>query len=746
LKLVGYSNRWSVRPGETLDFFVSSAAGDIRAELVRLIHGDLDPRGPGLRQERIPSPIDAVHRGIAQQIHAGSYAQVKGERLPDSGWSVACWLWPTAPAAGVQGVVTCWRPEEKRGLGLFVADGHLQLWAGDGNSIQRVSASATLAAREWYFVCFGFDVVTGRAFATCRAARRSPLGNRDSDVSLQLASSPHARECDLLFGAGWLKDAGRRGADACYNGKIADAVLLAGIPGPTVLSALQSGGSIAAGLGGEVLADWDFAQDPQSRTLFDRSGNERHGVIVNRPTGAVAGPRFAGDVDRPREAPAQYNALHFHDDDLEDAGWERSFSLDIPQGLRSGVYAVLLSSGEHRDYVPFFVCAPRQRPSARVAVLMPTLTYLAYANESLDMESKLGSLVPLRNRNRDVEAHAYIEEQRLLSTYDVHADGSGVCYASILRPCLGSMRPTQRARARDAAHKLGADLHLIDWLEAKSIPYDVITDHDLHREGAELLGSYRAVMTGVHAEYWTEPMLDALAHYQNAGGRFICLSGNGLYWVTALNDSGTTLEVRRWGGTRAWTCEPGEQTLCLTGEPGGLWRHRGRPPQKYVGVGMAAQGFDRNAPYRRTPASRDPRAAFIFEGVDEELIGDFPALNMTWGAAGFEIDRADAKLGTPPHALILASATGFSDSYQRSIEECELMTPFSGGHDDPQIRADMVFFECPHGGAVFAVGSISWCSTLSYASYSNNVSLILENVVKAFAADGPLPAQARSER
>jgi N,N-dimethylformamidase len=35
-------------------------------------------------------------------------------------------------------------------------------------------------------------------------------------------------------------------------------------------------------------------------------------------------------------------------------------------------------------------------------------------------------------------------------------------------------------------------------------------------------------------------------------------------------------------------------------------------------VGFAAQGFDRSAYYRRMPASSDPRAGFIFEGLADE--------------------------------------------------------------------------------------------------------------------------------
>ena len=58
-----------------------------------------------------------------------------------------------------------------------------------------------------------------------------------------------------------------------------------------------------------------------------------------------------------------------------------------------------------------------------------------------------------------------------------------------------------------------------------------------------------------------------------------------------------------------------------------------------------------------------------------------------------------------------------------------------GGSVNAQVRADMVYFEGPNGGAVFSVGSITWCGGLSHNGYRNNVSRITENVLRAFAAE-----------
>ena len=111
---------------------------------------------------------------------------------------------------------------------------------------------------------------------------------------------------------------------------------------------------------------------------------------------------------------------------------------------------------------------------------------------------------------------------------------------------------------------------------------------------------------------------------------------------------------------------PGERYHSTTGEPAASGATAaGRPIGSSVSVRPAA-GFDRGAPYVRQPGSFDPRAAFIFEGIGpDEAIGDFPSLMVQHGAAGYEMDRLDFSLGTPPHALLLASSVGHFGPLQR---------------------------------------------------------------------------------
>ena len=59
--------------------------------------------------------------------------------------------------------------------------------------------------------------------------------------------------------------------------------------------------------------------------------------------------------------------------------------------------------------------------------------------------------------------------------------------------------------------------------------------------------------------------------------------------------------------------------------------------------------------------------------------------------------------------------------------------------ENPMVRADMIYYKTPNDGALFAPGSLSWCVSLSYNNYNNNVSKILENAIRGFLKDGALP-------
>ncbi|KAB2863483.1 MAG: LamG domain-containing protein, partial [Bauldia sp.] len=76
MQLTGYTDRWSVRPGEEIAFHIHSLAPTYEARLVRLIHGDENRRGPGFKEIEIDSALDGVHAGAPRTIRKGSYGVV----------------------------------------------------------------------------------------------------------------------------------------------------------------------------------------------------------------------------------------------------------------------------------------------------------------------------------------------------------------------------------------------------------------------------------------------------------------------------------------------------------------------------------------------------------------------------------------------------------------------------------------------------------------------------------------------
>ena len=87
-----------------------------------------------------------------------------------------------------------------------------------------------------------------------------------------------------------------------------------------------------------------------------------------------------------------------------------------------------------------------------------------------------------------------------------------------------------------------------------------------------------------------------------------------------------------------------------------------------------------------------------------------------------------------PHTLVLASSTGHSKLILPVIEDYNQINAAFMLGERPNVRADMIYFETPDDGAVFATGSIVWYGGLSHNHYDNNVSRITENVLRRFSA------------
>ena len=728
LSILGYTNPLSVAPGEELSVKVSSESQALtyRADLLRLYCGDDDPRGPGFRAVEIDSPINGEYPARHQPAFAGSYVRFPPtQKLEDiQSFTALVLIWPTTPGKGEQALISCWSARENRGFGVFIGvHGGVELRIGDGEaSAACLACDKPLIEREWALVVATFDAATGKAHLSQRVLEPNPVRDSTVTIHMTLTSRANCRGLPLLLGA--CSDvADGSSASHYFNGKFERPrlthlsldethwdLLLAT---PLDLSSVDS-----------LVGAWDFSRDIETTHIHDLSPNEYHGETVNLPTRGVTSSEWSSEFQSPTEKPGHYAAVHLHDDDLYDVGWQTDFVMSVPDTLASGVYAVRLRNGQGEDYVPFFVRPRLGGPKQRVAFLASTATYLAYANNhaaynEIHEELQWGTLTEVHPTDVYLSGNPGLG----VSLYDSHADGTPVFYSSRHRPIL-TMRPLSRL------WNFCADLHIIDWLDTQGYAVDVITDEDLDAEGATLLDDYQVLMTGTHPEYWSRPMLDALEQFKSVGGRLMYLGGNGFYWRVTFNKMlPGALECRKSEGVRLLDPAPGERHHSFDGKLGGLWRHLGRAPQTIAGVGTSAFGFADCGFYRRCPESLDPRAAFIFDGIEDEFIGDF---GVTGGAVGFEIDRTDRALGTPAHCLVLAVSEPLSRFYVPAPEEAPFLHPAMTGDENGQVRSEMVFYEGPNGGAVFSTGSITWAASLSHDDYDNNVSRITKNVLERF--------------
>jgi len=716
-RVIGYADPLSVAPGEPIRFMVGTLDGPrrYRAEVVRLVCGDTGPGGPGLKTVRLPTSIEGEHDGTPQLIDAGSYAIVEHpEAFGALGrFTLQAFIQPTLvpvrPSPRRQVVMGTWAEDRGSGFALMLDEtGALAFLIGAAP----VSTGTPLTARRWYHVAASVDLAAGTV-----TLRQTPLADHAPSLEQPVAITTAIRAApgpagDFFIGAARKAvEDGRLRTTWHFNGKIDRPSLLAGE---------------------HPIGLWDFAADVATDRVTDRSPNHLHGRTVNAPKRAVTGHNWDGSEMDWRRAPHQYGAIHFHDDDLYDAGWRPTLTMTVPTDARSGVYALRLEAdGGPEFWVVFYVRPPRGGPRARAAFLASTATYLCYSNYRMRMrpgpaELFIGALPIVDTTDLLLMHHPELGA----STYDTHSDGSGVCHVSRLRPIV-NVRPTGRL------WNLFLDLCLLDWLEAHEQRYDVITDDDLHTEGLPLLDGYSVVLTGCHPEYVSREMMEALAAYLGRGGRLMYMGGNGFYWrVSYPRAHPGMIEMRRAeDGTRAWVESVGEYYHGSTGEYGGLWRRQGRAPNTLVGVGFVAQGFDRSSYYRRTAASRDPRARFIFDGVQDEVLGDF---GVAWGgAAGLELDAFNPALGSPPWALVVASSEDHSNAFQLVNEEINVSFAGADGRFSPAVRADMVFYEHPGGGAVFSTGSIAYVGSLAHKGYDNNISRLTLNVLRRFLDPAP---------
>lgn len=461
--------------------------------------------------------------------------------------------------------------------------------------------------------------------------------------------------------------------------------------------------------------EWRFPSKGPTRDVPPLVGSGANLIVHNAPTFAVASCRFRGDVHDPRVCPDHFDAVHIHDDDFDGFDWTPDLTITIPDDARSGVYAVAVATRHGVERLPFFV-----RPSAprsAIVLLLPTATYLAYADEQLPPHR-----YPWQGSDR---GHVFAIDNNFLSLYDTHSDLSGVSLTSSRRP-RATLRDDYHYPLSNCPHLLPVDLQLLRFCGRHGIAIDVLTDHDLDAEGHAGIAHYQLLLTGSHPEYWSSRMMEGLERHVQSGGSVGYLGGNGFYWVVAFQ--GDKMELRR-GKNDIWSGRPGEIHMSMTGEPGGNWEDRGRHhPQSLLGVTYVMMSFGPSRPYRRLEASYRSDFAWIFDGVDSDVFGR--GGTVLGGAAGYEVDATLRRDDTPDTLVRLAVADDFDDSFQLRPD---LFVADGAAERATLRRSDMTAYRHEGGGLIFSASSVAWIGALPGPGDDNDAGRIMRNLMNRFS-------------
>ena len=167
MRITGYADLFGVNPGKTIRFYVNcDGPKEYNVEIVKMINGDTNPRGPGHIEETVNAKCDSTYPGRKQVIHSGSYGVLADNpQLRVESFTMQCWIWPTTPKThpkywkhGAQGLMAKWC--NGKGYGLFINEaGCLELRING----EAISTGAPIRDHAWHFVAASYDAESGEA-------------------------------------------------------------------------------------------------------------------------------------------------------------------------------------------------------------------------------------------------------------------------------------------------------------------------------------------------------------------------------------------------------------------------------------------------------------------------------------------------------------------------------------------------------------------------------------------------------
>ncbi len=372
---------------------------------------------------------------------------------------------------------------------------------------------------------------------------------------------------------------------------------------------------------------------------------------------------------------------------------------------KSGLYYLHAKGEKSGEFFSFpWVVAP-QEPTAKIAVLASTNTWLAYNNfggRSNYINANCLPSEPVVNARQDLIRYTkagsfnvwgFPDEEYLPLSFERPEPGNVV---------RENEEVTDPIEGRLPCGMAPAEWRLLGWLEREGFDYDYYSEGQLHA-GEIDLDAYQILMISVHPEYWSREMYQRVkAWVHDRGGKLMYLGGNGLNCEVEFLD-GDRLRFKTHlqpsTGGELGMPDPHDPSIYLESRMSRTLESEAN----LLGVVCTETGIMTAAPYQVLNADH-----WIFAGTklkNGDLFGEKSLQErIHGGASGHETDKMSPH--SPPGTVLLAKGTNQDD----------------GG-------AEIVYYETASGGAVYSVGSITYVASILV---DKALSKMTANVIRRF--------------
>lgn len=228
---------------------------------------------------------------------------------------------------------------------------------------------------------------------------------------------------------------------------------------------------------------------------------------------------------------------------LSGLDWKVTSRIELPQGLKSDIYFISVTTdGWPAHFVPIVV-EPRSGESYPMIIAANTLTW--HANNLFGGESKYHNVLQASTTNSHALQSPVLKFKIGLKRLFGGAVNSTQTILSprqfnTNRPLLNAGNQPVRQFGPYQSHLIRAELNLFQWLNENGYRYAVVSDVNLAKESLDISGLY-ALVLNTHCKYYLEQLSECISS-RNIH-QILNFGGNALHTKVAIGDNGLVSEV-----------------------------------------------------------------------------------------------------------------------------------------------------------------------------------------------------------